>query len=105
MVDAVPGISIEGAQVPGIDQVLTPHALTFLAEPQREFGTRRNELLRARDHRQQRLDAGEPFDFLPDTAGIRERDWSVASAPSDLHDRRVEITGPAEPKMTINALN
>src|SRR4051794_37766317 len=105
MVDVNSGVSIEGAAVPGIEQILTPDALRFVADLQREFGARRNELLRARDHRQKLLDKGDWFDFLSDTAGIRERDWSVASAPRDLHDRRVEITGPAEPKMTINALN
>ena len=88
------------------DEVLTPEALAFVADLHRRFNPRRLELLAARTERQQRFDAGELPTFLPETAAIREDDtWRVAPAPVDLDDRRVEITGPVEPKMMINALN
>jgi malate synthase len=96
---------VVGPSVPGTERVLTPDALEFLARLQREFGPLREELLTARRQRQARIDAGASLDFLPETADVRESDWSVAPAPADLDDRRVEITGPAEPKMVINALN
>ncbi|MEO6577796.1 MAG: malate synthase A, partial [Candidatus Limnocylindria bacterium] len=87
-------------------EVLTRDALAFVADLHRRFNPRRLELLAARTERQARFDAGELPDFLPETAFIREdTSWHVASAPADLDDRRVEITGPAEPKMMINALN
>ncbi len=96
---------IRGPAVPGIERVLTPDALEFLARLQREFEPRRQEILDARRERAARMAGGESLDFLPETADIRESEWSVAPAPADLDDRRVEITGPAEAKMTINALN
>jgi len=86
-------------------EVLTPEALDFVARLQREFGERRLELLRARDERQLRLDAGESPRFLTTTSSVRESEWKVAKAPKDLQDRRVEITGPTDRKMLINALN
>ncbi|MCA1588695.1 MAG: malate synthase A [Chloroflexi bacterium] len=87
-------------------EVLTPDALAFVADLHRAFNPRRLELLAARAARQARFDAGELPDFLPETASVREDgSWRVATAPPDLDDRRVEITGPAEPKMMINALN
>ena len=86
-------------------EVLTPPALAFLAELHRRFDGRRLELLEARLRRQQRFDAGESPDFLAATRGVREGDWKVAPIPTDLLDRRVEITGPTDRKMTINALN
>ncbi|HEY1420946.1 MAG TPA: malate synthase A [Candidatus Dormibacteraeota bacterium] len=86
-------------------EVLTPEALSFVARLQGEFGDRRLELLRLRDERQARLDAGELPRFLTTTSSVRESDWKVAAAPSDLQDRRVEITGPTDRKMVINALN
>jgi len=86
-------------------ELLSAEALAFLAELQRTFGPRRLELLQLRVDRQKRLDAGELPDFLPETAAIREGDWTVAPLPADLLDRRVEITGPVERKMVINALN
>jgi malate synthase len=86
-------------------EVLTPEALEFVATLQREFGGRRLELLRLRDERQARLDAGESPDFLPATRSVRESEWRVAPAAKDLQDRRVEITGPTDRKMLINALN
>ena len=85
--------------------ILSDDALTFVAGLEREFRDRRATILAARTERAARLAAGERPDFLPETADVRAADWRVAPAPSDLDDRRVEITGPAEPKMTINALN
>src|SRR5438132_13132049 len=85
--------------------VLTPPALEFLAGLQREFGDRRLELLRVRDERQARYEAGESPDFLPQTKHVREAHWKVASIPNDLRDRRVEITGPTDAKRLMNALN
>ena len=90
---------------PGYDEVLTPEALAFLAGLQREFGPRRARLLEARAERRSRLRAGDGLGFLPDTAELREASWSVAPAPADMRQRWVEITGPTERKMTINALN
>ncbi|MCY1702794.1 malate synthase A [Deinococcus sp. SL84] len=90
---------------PQAEQVLTPQALEFLSELHRRFGARRRELLQAREDRQQRLDAGELPDFLPHTAGVRAGDWRIRPLPADLQDRRVEITGPVDRKMVINALN
>jgi malate synthase len=101
----VPDVVVHGAAVPGSEVVLTDEALAFVGALQREFGARRTQLLEARGVRQARLDAGEMPDFLPETADVRAAAWQVASAPADLDDRRVEITGPAEPKMMINALN
>ncbi len=86
-------------------EVLTPDALAFLAELHRKFNARRLELLAARQTRQKRWDAGESPDFLPETAAVRAGDWRVAPIPHDLQDRRVEITGPTDRKMIINALN
>jgi malate synthase len=94
-----------GASVPGIERVLTPDALDFLARMAREFEPRRQKILEARRQLAARLAAGERLDFLAETAEVRSTDWQVAPAPADLDDRRVEITGPAEAKMTINALN
>ncbi len=86
-------------------EILTPEAVAFVAGLQREFGGRRKERLHARAERQKRLDAGEKPDFLPETRSVRDGDWIVAPLPKDLLDRRVEITGPVERKMIINALN
>ena len=86
-------------------QILTPEALLFVEELEMRFGDRRHELLRARRDRADRIAKGEALDFLESTATIRQSAWKVASAPDDLLDRRVEITGPAERKMMINALN
>jgi malate synthase len=100
-----PGVEVRRAPVAGSERVLTDGALAFVADLQRRFGPLRLELLRRREERQAELDAGIRPDFLAATREIREADWSVAPAPPDLDDRRVEITGPAEPKMMINALN
>ncbi len=86
-------------------EILTPEALALVATLHRAFESRRQELLARRVQRQQELDAGKRPDFLPDTRAIREGDWSIAPLPADLACRRVEITGPVERKMIINALN
>lgn len=86
-------------------EILTADALLFLRELHTRFEARRQSLLEARKARQARLDAGELPDFLPETAHIRQGDWKIAQIPADLQDRRVEITGPVDRKMVINALN
>jgi malate synthase len=86
-------------------EVLTPEALAFLAELHRAFDARRLELLAARQVRQKRFDAGESPDFPAETSAVRDGDWRIAPIPADLQDRRVEITGPTDRKMVINALN
>src|ERR1700682_4783429 len=98
-------IALKGPSEGRSTEVLTPDALAFVARLQSAFGDRRAELLRLRDERQARLDAGEMPQFLPTTRSVRESDWMVAQAPKDLEDRRVEITGPTDRKMLINALN
>src|SRR6476620_2439109 len=91
---------------PAGTRVLTPEALAFVADLQREFNPTRVELLAARAERQERIAAGALPDFLEATRSVREDpDWRVAAAPPDLLDRRVEITGPVDRKMVINALN
>lgn len=85
--------------------ILTPDALLFLEDLEAKFGERRRELLQARRERAERITKGEKPRFLESTTNVRAADWKVASAPADLLDRRVEITGPAERKMMINALN
>jgi malate synthase len=87
------------------DAILSAEALDFVAELQRRFGERREQLLRARSDRQAQLLAGELPTFLPETQEVRDSEWTVAEAPPDLQDRRVEITGPTDRKMVINALN
>ncbi|MEH1017198.1 malate synthase A [Micromonospora sp. CPCC 206060] len=86
-------------------EILSPPAVEFVTELQRRFGERRAELLAARRRRRAELARTGTLDFLPETAHVRAADWRVAPAPADLTDRRVEITGPTERKMTINALN
>jgi malate synthase len=86
-------------------EVLTPEALAFVADLHRRFDARRRQVLEARQARQARFDAGELPDFLAETASIRSADWTIAAVPDDLLDRRVEITGPVDRKMIINALN
>lgn len=87
------------------EEVLTKEALAFVADLHRRFDARRLELLAKREARQARFDAGELPDFLAETASVREGNWTVAPIPADLQDRRVEITGPVDRKMIINALN
>ena len=99
------GIEVTGAVDGRRQEILTDEALEFVAALQREFGARRAELLAARAERQARLDAGELPDFLPETEQVRACDWRVAPTPDEIADRRVEITGPVDRKMVINALN
>lgn len=99
------GIEITGPLRPEYLEVLTPSALEFVASLARKFTWRREELLLKRARRQEDIDAGILPDFLPETKEIRESNWRVASIPADLADRRVEITGPVDRKMIINALN
>jgi malate synthase len=100
-----PGVRVLGRPLPSADWILTPAALAFLAVLQRSFGAPRRALLECRAERQRELDAGRLPVFLPETALVRAGVWQVAAAPADLCDRRVEITGPVERKMMINALN
>jgi malate synthase len=102
---SAPGVTITGALTPSASQVLTDDAVAFVASLHRKFNSTRLALLEARQKRAAELDRGVLPDFLSETAEIRDRDWRVASAPPDLDDRRVEITGPVERKMMINALN
>jgi len=99
------GMEIRAEIQPGYEQILTPQALELVAKLSRAFEPRRQELLAARAERARRLDAGERPDFRPDTAHIRKGDWKIAPIPKALECRRVEITGPVERKMVINALN
>jgi len=98
-------VELRGAVERAFEEVLTPEALEFLAELECEFGPRRRQLLQARADRRQRLRQGEMLDFLPETREIRESEWRVAPVPADLQQRWVEITGPTDRKMMINALN
>jgi malate synthase len=102
---AASDIELRGAIDQGFDEVLTPDAVEFVAELQRRFGGQRRKLLEARAERQQRSGAGELLDFLPDTREVRESDWRVEPVPEDLRQRWVEITGPTDRKLMINALN
>ncbi len=106
MVTEAHGVTLTDPGVEGADAILTPEALSFVGQLHRSFNPRRLRLLGERAERQARFDSGELPDFLPNTRHVREDpEWRVAPAPPDLDDRRVEITGPAEPKMMINALN
>jgi malate synthase len=99
------GITLNAPLAERFDEILTLEALSFVADLARKFEGRRRERLDARVQRQERLDAGEFPDFLKETAEVRASEWRVAPVPEDLQDRRVEITGPPERKMVINALN
>ena len=99
------GMKITGEILPAYEDILTPEALALVDKLHRAFEPRRQELLAARVERAKRLDAGEVPDFLPETKHIREGDWKVAPIPKALECRRVEITGPVEAKMVINAFN
>ena len=100
-----PAVRLTRTDAAHTDEVLTPEALDFAAQLHRSFNPQRLRLLADRVRRQARIDAGELPDFVPNPIESREPDWRVALAPADFDDRRVEITGPAEPKMMINALN
>ncbi|ANJ72577.1 malate synthase A [Ralstonia insidiosa] len=99
------GMEIKAEILPAYEDILTPEALALVAKLHRAFQPRRKELLAARVERAKRLDAGERPDFLAETKAIREGDWKVAPIPPALHCRRVEITGPVDAKMVINAFN
>src|SRR5215467_10063348 len=86
-------------------KILSPEALEFYVTLHREFNSRRFELLRERSRRQEAINRGEMPDFLPETSVVREGQWQVSPVPADLQNRRVEITGPVDRKMVINALN
>ncbi len=99
------GVELLGPMAPGYESVLTAEAIGFVAELARRFGPQVEALLARRAARQSAIDGGLLPDFLPETRSIRESVWQVAPVPADLQDRRVEITGPADRKMVINALN
>ncbi|AZB42269.1 malate synthase A [Bacillus sp. FJAT-42376] len=99
------GIRITGEWNEAYENLLTPEALSFIAGLEEKFGPRRRELLLKREERQEQLNEGKLFDFLPETESIRSSSWTIAPLPEDLRDRRVEITGPVDRKMMINALN
>ena len=99
------GVELLGDVTPHFAEILTPPALAFVAKLARKFEARRRELLALRVKRQAEFDAGKLPDFLPQTRAIRDSEWTVAPVPRDLRDRRVEITGPTDRKMVINALN
>ncbi|MCU7881223.1 MAG: malate synthase, partial [Candidatus Thiodiazotropha sp. (ex Lucinoma aequizonata)] len=98
-------VRVIGPMGPGFDSIFTPEALRFVAALERCFGSRRRELLKIRADRQQLLNRSELSDLLQQTKEICDSDWQVRPAPADLQDRRVEITGPVDRKMLINALN
>ena len=98
-------VEIAGPAGSRYEEVLTPEALAFVADLHRRFDTQRRRLMKMRHERQKRFDAGELPDFLAETRHVRESDWTVAPIPADLQDRRVEITGPVDRKMIVNALN
>jgi malate synthase len=100
-----PGVEIRAPLLPGFDQILTHDALALVAKLHRAFQPRRAELLARRAERQKEIDAGKLPNFLPETRHVREAEWTIAPVPADLQCRRVEITGPVERKMIINALN
>src|SRR6195256_1929577 len=97
--------AVLGRVTPDLAQILTPEALAFVAALQRKFDARRKELLARRAGRQKEFDSGKLPDFLAETKKIRDDEWRVAPQPKDMLDRRVEITGPTDRKMVINALN
>ncbi|MFP5357071.1 MAG: malate synthase A [Gammaproteobacteria bacterium] len=102
---AVKGVEIKGPLTPAYKKILTPEALKFVAKLVRKHGPTRDKLLAYRDERQAAIDAGKLPGFLKETKKIRDGKWKVAPIPADLQDRRVEITGPVDRKMIINALN
>jgi malate synthase len=99
------GVLVSGAMGPRFEEILSHDALAFVADLHRRFDETRKRLLALRAERQKRFDAGETPDFLAETAHVRAGDWKVAPIPADLQDRRVEITGPTDRKMVVNALN
>ena len=102
---AHPGVELRAKTKLGYERVLTPAALAFAAALERKFGAERRRLLAERAAVQTKLDSGWRPDFPDETKAIRDADWTVGPLPKDLLDRRVEITGPTDRKMVINALN
>jgi malate synthase len=102
---AFAGVDVRGPVEGRFAEILTPEAIEFVASLQREFNSAREDLLERRVERQAEIDAGGSLDFLAETREVREGDWRVAPTPADLQNRRVEITGPTDRKMVINALN
>ena len=102
---SLPGVEFLAPITDSYAEILTPEAVAFIVDLQRTFNQRRKELLDARHERQKRLDAGEKPNFLAETKSVRDAEWTVAPLPADILDRRVEITGPVDRKMIINALN
>ncbi|KOF11537.1 malate synthase [Planococcus glaciei] len=98
-------VLIKNEVTPQMETILTPEALAFIEKLQVNFDKQRIALLEKRQVRQKEIDGGKPLDFLPETEHIRESDWTIAPLPEDMQDRRVEITGPTNRKMLINALN
>ena len=101
----MPQIIVKPSKITGNEKVLTQEAIDFVVHLDQMFHGRRDELIAMRATKRAKIAAGATLDFLPETADIRNADWKVAPAPADLQDRRVEITGPTDPKMAINALN
>jgi malate synthase len=99
------GVTILGSVDASHAEILTKEALSFICTLQRQYNSTRKELLKKRDVRQQEIDRGVLPDFLPETAHVRNSDWTAAKIAPGLEDRRVEITGPVDRKMVINALN
>ena len=99
------GVQITGEITQAFSEILTPEAVAFVAKLHRAFEAKRQELLARRAARQAEFDAGKMPDFLPETRAVREKEWTIAPQPKDMLDRRVEITGPTDRKMVINALN
>ncbi len=98
-------VKISGKMSEGFEKILSKEALDFVGSLHRQFNSKREELLKRRLQRQKELDGGQLFRFLPETENIRSGSWKVTSTPADLQDRKVEITGPVERKMMINAFN
>ena len=99
------GVEIAGPAVPGLDKILSAEACAFVAMLERSFGGERRRLLAARTEFQAGIDAGDNPAFRPESKAVRDAEWTIAGTPADLADRRVEITGPVDRKMIINALN
>src|SRR3982751_993063 len=98
------GVQLRGEIKRGFEQILTPEAMAFVAKLERACRPAREECLKRRGERQAALDRGESLDFLAETQPVRDGNWTCAPIPPDLRDRRVEITGPTDRKMVINAL-
>lgn len=101
----ISNITVRGPMNQGYERILTKDALQFLEQLERKFGPRRRELLQHRKRREEEIQKGKLPQFLKETESIRQGNWTIAPLPKDLQDRRVEITGPVDRKMIINALN